>query len=44
MLTGQADDEAIEKAQREAHLLCCLRKPWEENELINTIRSGLEKK
>ncbi|EDN67426.1 two-component response regulator [Beggiatoa sp. PS] len=44
MLTGQADEEAVERAQREANLLSCLRKPWQETELINTIRSGLEKK
>jgi CheY-like chemotaxis protein len=43
MLTGQANEEAIERAEREANLLCCLRKPWQETDLINTIRSGLEK-
>jgi CheY-like chemotaxis protein len=44
MLTGQADEEAVERAQRDANLLSCLRKPWQETDLINTIRSGLEKK
>ncbi|HEC84778.1 MAG: response regulator [Candidatus Parabeggiatoa sp. nov. 2] len=43
MLTGQADEEAVERAQREANLHHCLRKPWDEQELIDTIRSGLEK-
>ena len=43
MLTGQADEEAVKKAQHEANLLCCLRKPWTESDLINTIRSGLDK-
>jgi CheY-like chemotaxis protein len=43
ILTGQADDEAIERAKREANLYRCLRKPWQTEELIETIRSGLEK-
>ena len=42
MLTGQADDEAVERAQQEANLHRCLRKPWDEQELIDTIRSGLD--
>ena len=43
ILTGQADDNAIERAKREANLYRCLRKPWQIEELIETIRSGLEK-
>ncbi|OQW90559.1 MAG: hypothetical protein BWK78_06685 [Thiotrichaceae bacterium IS1] len=42
ILTGQADDEAIERARRDANLYCCLHKPWHEAELIEAIRSGLE--
>jgi len=42
MLTGQADDEAVDRARQEANLHRCLRKPWDEQELIDTIRSGLD--
>jgi len=41
MLTGQADPAAIERARREAALFRCLNKPWERDELIATIQSGL---
>ncbi len=41
LLTGQADNEAIEKAYRKANLLTHLLKPWDENELIGVIKSGL---
>lgn len=41
MLTGQADPAAIERARREASLYRCLYKPWERDELIGTIQSGL---
>jgi DNA-binding NtrC family response regulator len=42
MLTGQADAEAIERVVNEANLYRCLYKPWDSNELIDTIKSGLE--
>jgi CheY-like chemotaxis protein len=32
LLTGQADDEAIERARRDADLTACLHKPWSEDE------------
>jgi CheY-like chemotaxis protein len=41
MLTGQADDEAIERAQHQANLHRCLFKPWDSQELIETIRASL---
>ena len=41
MLTGHASEEAISRARQQANLLCCLRKPWEENKLIETIVSSL---
>jgi CheY-like chemotaxis protein len=41
MLTGQADDEAIERAQVQANLHRCLFKPWDSKELIETIRASL---
>ncbi|HAO19432.1 MAG: hypothetical protein BWK80_30960 [Desulfobacteraceae bacterium IS3] len=43
MLTGHANQEAIERAKKEANLHSCLYKPWSEEELIETLISGLEK-
>lgn len=40
MLTGQADEEAIERAKKEANLSYCLRKPWTEEELAQIISSS----
>ncbi|MDT8323432.1 MAG: response regulator [Bacteroidota bacterium] len=44
MLTGQADETAVENARRNAALRACFHKPWQENELIATIRLALEPK
>lgn len=41
MLTGQADDDAVERAKTEANLHRLLAKPWEETELVEAIRTGL---
>ena len=41
LLTGQADQDAVERAIREANLHKCLSKPWDEEELIHTIETGL---
>ena len=41
MLTGQATEEAIERAVEQANLHRCLYKPWNNEELIETIKSGL---
>jgi len=41
MLTGQADQEAIERSKAEANLFACLAKPWSTSDLINTIKKGL---
>jgi CheY-like chemotaxis protein len=41
MLTGQADASAIARAENEANLHRCLYKPWSEEDLVNTIISGL---
>jgi CheY-like chemotaxis protein len=41
MLTGQADETAIEKAKKEANLHACLYKPWTEAELVNIIITAL---
>lgn len=41
MLTGQADEAAIERARRDANLHACLHKPWREEELAQVIESAL---
>ncbi|MBE9042327.1 response regulator [Oscillatoriales cyanobacterium LEGE 11467] len=41
MLTGQADEDAIERAKSQANLYQYLQKPWKNEELIETIRSAL---
>lgn len=43
MLTGQAKEEAIIRSVNEANLHKCLMKPWSEDDLFETIKSGLEK-
>jgi CheY-like chemotaxis protein len=43
MLTGQADEVAINRAKKQANLHCCLLKPWSETELLETIKSALSK-
>ncbi len=43
MLTGQADNEAVERAKTLAKLHRCLYKPWDGQELVETIKSGLAK-
>ncbi len=42
MLTGQADEKAIARAREEANLYCYISKPWEENSLIEAIKTGME--
>lgn len=41
MLTGQADQIAIERAKQQANLHCCLSKPWTEEDLAGIITSVL---
>ena len=41
MLTGQADEKAVNRAFEEANLHQCLQKPWSESELIETIKTAL---
>ncbi|MEP6517960.1 response regulator [Microcoleus vaginatus] len=43
MLTGQADEVAINRVQKQANLHGCLSKPWLESDLLETIKSGLSK-
>jgi len=42
LLTGQADESAIERARQQANLYACIIKPWNETDLIHIIQSGLE--
>lgn len=42
MLTGQADENAIQKAKEQANLYACLHKPWDNEVLVNTIKNGLK--
>lgn len=44
MLTGQADDTAIRNAEQNANLYRCLHKPWKEEDLFDTIETGLGEK
>ncbi|MCU0523797.1 MAG: response regulator [Elainella sp. Prado103] len=41
LLSGQADDAAIENARQYANLHAYISKPWDEQTLIDVIRSGL---
>ena len=43
LLTGQADEDAIKRVKNEANLHRCIHKPWDADELIDTIKTGLEK-
>jgi len=43
MLTGQANEEAINRAKKNAGLFGVLYKPWSEDELFNIIKSALSK-
>lgn len=42
MLTGQASEEAVERAKRYANLYRCFSKPWDSRELITTIQSAVK--
>jgi CheY-like chemotaxis protein len=44
LLTGQADENAIERSRKYANLYSYITKPWDEVTLIQTLQSGLEKK
>lgn len=41
MLTGQANQEAIDRVKQYANLHRCLYKPWTEEQLIEALTSGL---
>ena len=42
MLTGQADETAIERARQGANLHACLYKPWTEKELTQIITTAID--
>ncbi|EAZ88400.1 response regulator [Crocosphaera chwakensis] len=42
MLTGHADEAAIQRVREEGNLFACIPKPWSESTLIKTITLGLE--
>jgi DNA-binding NtrC family response regulator len=41
MLTGQADETAIDNARKNAGLFACIYKPWTSEQLENVIREGI---
>jgi CheY-like chemotaxis protein len=41
MLTGQADEAAIERAKQQANLYACIHKPWTQEELQQVISTAL---
>jgi len=41
MLSGQADEESVERARREANLFKFISKPWDKDELIQAIEEAL---
>ncbi|MEZ2235846.1 response regulator [Microcoleus sp.] len=41
MLTGQADKDAIERTKTQANVHALLAKPWNHQELIEAIKSGI---
>ena len=43
LLTGQANAEAIRRAENEAELFAVIHKPWNSDELFNVIKTGMEK-
>lgn len=42
LLTGQADEAAIERARQQGNLYACLHKPWKEEDLAQIVREELK--
>ena len=42
LLTGHAEETAVNRAREQANLYACINKPWTEHHLISIIKSGLE--
>lgn len=43
LLTGHASEQAISNAEKNANLFSCISKPWQEENLISTIKNALRK-
>lgn len=43
MLTGQADNSAINRVQKEAIIYPCIYKLWTENDLFQTLATALDR-
>lgn len=43
MLTGHAKEENVKNAEDNANLFSCIYKPWDENNLITTLKNALRK-
>ncbi len=43
MLSGQADEAAIQRSREGAALHSYISKPWDERTLVSTVQSGLQK-
>ncbi len=41
MLTGEVDERSLDKALREANLYKVISKPWDKEELIETLKSAM---
>ncbi len=42
MVTGQADESAVQRVLTEAKVVACLRKPWRGPELVDLIRNAVK--
>lgn len=42
MLSGHADEEAVERARKFANLKSFIRKPWDKEELLKVITEGVQ--
>lgn len=42
LLTGQADESAIERAKQQANLYACIYKPWTEEDLLQVVGVALD--
>ena len=42
LLTGQADQKAVQRAYEQANLFKCIRKPWDKEVLLAAIEEGLQ--
>lgn len=42
LLTGQADEDAVKNAMDNANLYAYLKKPWNEQDLIQRVRNAIE--